>query len=205
LRNRLEAGLKDNADEAPRAALAKSIDDVDGLLETFNAVLRLSRVQAGATGSFRRTDLRAMIDELAELYQPVCEEKNLSWVYEPRGELFVLADSHLIAQALSNLLDNAVKYTPVGGAVRMSAHHDVNGDVEIAVVDSGVGIPPQDRERVIERFVRLEQSRSEPGSGLGLSLASAVAEAHSGKLVLADGDGPPDRPGLKAKIVLPAA
>jgi signal transduction histidine kinase len=203
LRNRLEAGLKD--DEGPRAALVKSIDDVDSLLETFNAVLRLSRVQAGATGSFRRTDLRGMVDELAELYQPVCEEKGLTWVYEARGELFVLADSHLIAQALSNLLDNAVKYTPSGGAVRMSAHHDAQGDVVISVVDSGPGIPAQDRERVIERFVRLEQSRSEPGSGLGLSLASAVAEAHSGKLVLADGNGPPGLPGLKASIVLPAA
>ncbi len=205
LRNRLEAGLKGNADEGPREALVKSIDDVDSLLETFNAVLRLSRVQAGATGSFRRTDLRGMVDELAELYQPVCEEKELAWVYEARGELFVLADSHLIAQALSNLLDNAVKYTPAGGAVRMSALHNAEGDVVISVVDSGPGIPPQDRERVIERFVRLEQSRSEPGSGLGLSLASAVAEAHSGKLVLADGIGAPARPGLKASIVLPAA
>ena len=206
LRNRLEAGLKDNTDEAPRVALTKSIDDVDGLLETFNAVLRLSRVQAGATGSFRRTDLRGMVDELAELYQPVCEEKQLAWSYEGRGELFVLADGHLIAQALSNLLDNAVKYTPAGGAVRMSAHHGAEGDVEISVIDSGPGIPPQDRERVIERFVRLEQSRSEPGSGLGLSLASAVAEAHSGRLVLADGEGLPGKPpGLKASIILPAA
>jgi signal transduction histidine kinase len=205
LRNRLEAGLRDNAEEGPRAALAKSIDDVDGLLETFNAVLRLSRVQAGATGSFRRSDLRAMIDELAELYEPVCEEKQLKWGYEARGELYVLADSHLIAQALSNLLDNAVKYTPAGGAVRLWAGHTAEGDVEISVVDSGPGIPAQDRERVIERFVRLEQSRSEPGSGLGLSLASAVAEAHSGRLVLADGGGPPGRAGLKASIVLPAA
>lgn len=205
LRNRLEAGLKDNADEGPRAALAKSIDDVDSLLETFNAVLRLSRVQAGATGSFRRTDLRGIIDELAELYQPVCEDKNLSFTYEPEADLFVLADSHLIAQALSNLLDNAVKYTPAGGAVHLSARHGVNGEVEITVTDTGPGIPAQDRERVIERFVRLEQSRSEPGSGLGLSLASAVAEAHSGKLRLGDGGGKPDMPGLAATLILPAA
>ena len=87
----------------------------------------------------------------------------------------------------------------------MTAGHDAAGDVVISVVDSGPGIPAQDRERVIERFVRLEQSRSEPGSGLGLSLASAVADAHSGKLVLADGNGSPGRPGLKASIVLPAA
>lgn len=205
LRNRLEAGLKENSTEGPRAALVKSIDDVDSLLETFNAVLRLSRVQAGATGSFRRTDLRGIIDELAELYQPVCEDKSQIFQYEPEDELFVFADSHLIAQALSNLLDNAVKYTPVGGVVRMTARHGANGDVEIAVVDSGPGIPAQDRERVIERFVRLEQSRSEPGSGLGLSLASAVAEAHSGRLALGDGRGTGDRPGLSATLVLPAA
>ncbi len=205
LRNRLETGLRDNAEEGQRAALAKSIDDVDSLLETFNAVLRLSRVQAGATGSFRRGDLQGMIDELAELYEPVCEEKQLKWSYDAQDGLYVLADSHLVAQALSNLLDNAVKYTSAGGAVRLSARHNAEGDVEISVIDSGPGIPPQDRERVIERFVRLEQSRSEPGSGLGLSLASAVAEAHSGRLVLADGDGPPGRTGLKASIILPAA
>jgi signal transduction histidine kinase len=205
LRNRLETGLRDNAEEGQRAALAKSIDDVDSLLETFNAVLRLSRVQAGATGSFRRGDLQGMIDELAELYEPVCEEKQLKWSYDAQDGLYVLADSHLVAQALSNLLDNAVKYTSAGGAVRLSARHNAEGDVEISVIDSGPGIPSQDRERVIERFVRLEQSRSEPGSGLGLSLASAVAEAHSGRLVLADGDGPPGRTGLKASIILPAA
>lgn len=204
LRNRLEAGLKENADEGPRVALAKSIDDVDSLLETFNAVLRLSRVQAGATGSFRRTDLRGIIDELAELYEPVCEEKGLSFTYEPEPELFVFADSHLIAQALSNLLDNAVKYTP-SGRVLLQAKHDSKGDVEIAVIDSGPGIPAQDRERVIERFVRLEQSRSEPGSGLGLSLVSAVAEAHSGKLILGDGGGTGDMPGLSVRVVIPAA
>ncbi len=205
LRNRLEAGLMENADEGPRVALAKSIDDVDSLLETFNAVLRLSRVQAGATGSFRRTDLRGIIDELAELYQPVCEDKELSFTYEPEADLFVFADSHLIAQALSNLLDNAVKYTPTGGSVRLAARHGQGGDVEISVIDSGPGIPAQDRERVIERFVRLEQSRSEPGSGLGLSLASAVAEAHSGRLVLGDGDGQPQPRGLSATLALPAA
>ena len=205
LRNRLEAGLKENAEDGPRAALAKSIDDVDGLLETFNAVLRLSRVQAGATGSFRRTNLKGIVDELAELYQPVCEEKQLSFTYQPEDDLFVMADTHLIAQAMSNLLDNAVKYTPEGGVLRLTAVHAANGDVELSVIDSGPGIPAQDRERVIERFVRLEQSRSEPGSGLGLSLASAVAEAHSGKLVLGDGDHSSGRLGLSAKLVLPAA
>lgn len=205
LRNRLEAGLRENTDAGARTAVAKSIDDVDSLLETFNAVLRLSRVQAGATGSFRRTNLKGIVDELVELYQPVCEEKQLAFSYVARDELYVMADTQLVAQAVANLLDNAVKYTPSGGAVRVVAQHDADGDVEISVIDSGPGIPPQDRERVIERFVRLEQSRSEPGSGLGLSLASAVAEAHSGRMVLGDGGGPAGRPGLSAKLVFPAA
>jgi signal transduction histidine kinase len=205
LRNRLEAGLKETSAEGRLAALDNSIGDVDSLLETFNAVLRLSRVQAGSTGSFRRTDLKGMVDELAELYQPVCEEKLLSFSCQSKEELYVMADTHLIAQAMSNLLDNAVKYTSSGGSIRMTARHGSSGDVEIEIADTGQGIPQEDRERVIERFVRLEQSRSEPGSGLGLSLVSAVAEAHSGKLVLSDGDGTPANPGLSAKIVLPPA
>jgi signal transduction histidine kinase len=175
------------------------------VLDTFNAILRLSRVQAGASGSFKRTNVTGITDELADLYQPVCEEKQLSFEYKHEGDLFVLADRDLIAQAMSNLMDNAVKYTPAGGSVRLKARHGLNGDVELSVVDSGPGIPPADRERVIERFVRLEQSRSQPGSGLGLSLASAVAEAHSGHLVLSDGGGSGDRPGLSATLVLPAA
>ncbi len=205
LRNRLEAGLRDTDKDGARAALVRSIDDVDSVLDTFNAILRLSRVQAGATGSFRRTNVTDITNELAELYQPVCEEKRLAFNYLPHGELFVLADRDLVAQAMSNLMDNAVKYTPEGGAIRLEVRRGLNGDVDLTVADSGPGIPPQDRERAIERFVRLEQSRSQPGSGLGLSLAAAVAEAHAGKLILADGGGPPARPGLSATLRLPAA
>jgi len=205
LRNRLEAGLRATDKEGAHAALVRSIEDVDGVLDTFNAILRLSRVQAGATGSFRRTNVTGITDELAELYQPVCEEKRLAFNYTTQGELFVLADRDLIAQAMSNLMDNAVKYTPEGGAIRLEVKRGSEGAVELVVVDSGPGIPVEDRERAVERFVRLEQSRSQPGSGLGLSLASAVAEAHTGKLVLGDGGGPPTRPGLSVTLQLPAA
>jgi signal transduction histidine kinase len=204
LRNRLEAGLSETAPEAQRAALARSLDDVDGVLETFNAILRLSRVQAGASGSFRRLNAGGITDELAELYQPVCEEAGLSFRYEHEAELFVLADRDLVAQAMANLLDNAVKYTPIGGAIRLGAKR-VGGEIQLSVTDSGPGIPPQDRERAVERFVRLEQSRSQPGSGLGLSLAQAVAEAHSGRLILDNGGGPESSPGLMATVALPAA
>ena len=102
-------------------------------------------------------------------------------------------------------MDNAVKYTQSGGAILLRARRAAMGEVELSVVDAGIGIPPAERSRVVERFVRLEQSRTEPGSGLGLSLADAVAEAHRGRLVLADGQGPLERPGLSASLVLPAA
>lgn len=205
LRNRLEAGLRATDKEGAHAALESSIEHVDAVLDTFNAILRLSRVQAGATGSFRRTNVTGITDELAELYQPVCEEKRLAFNYTTQGELFVLADRDLVAQAMSNLMDNAVKYTPEGGAIRLEVKRGGDGTVELVVVDSGPGIPVEDRERAVERFVRLEQSRSQPGSGLGLSLASAVAEAHTGKLILGDGGGPPTRPGLSVTLQLPAA
>jgi signal transduction histidine kinase len=205
LRNRLEAGLRHTDAEGPRTALAETIEDVDGVLETFNSVLRLSRVQAGATGSFRRTNATGITDELAELYQPACEEKKLSFTYAPEPELYVQADRGLIAQALSNLLDNAVKYTPEGGAVGLSVKRLSSGEIELTVSDSGPGIPPEDRDRAVERFVRLEQSRSLPGSGLGLSLASAVAEAHRGRLVLDTAGHPPPNVGLAARLVLPSA
>jgi signal transduction histidine kinase len=205
LRNRLEAGLRATDKEGAHAALVNSIENVDGVLDTFNAVLRLSRVQAGATGSFRRTNVSGITDELAELYQPVCEEKRLAFNYTTQGELFVLADRDLIAQAMSNLMDNAVKYTPEGGTIRLEVKRGADSTVELIVADSGPGIPVEDRERAVERFVRLEQSRSQPGSGLGLSLAAAVAEAHTGKLILGDSGGPPARPGLSVTLQLPAA
>jgi signal transduction histidine kinase len=204
LRNRLEGGLTQTTEEAQKAALSGSIDDVDGVLLTFNAILRLSRVQAGASGSFRRLNVSGITDQLSELYQPVCEEKGLSFSYACQTDLFVQADRDLLAQALSNLMDNAVKYTQSGGGVQLRARRAASGEVELSVIDSGIGIPPAERSRVVERFVRLEQSRTEPGSGLGLSLVDAVAEAHRGRLVLADGQGPLDRPGLSATLVLPA-
>jgi len=205
LRNHLEAGLRDTNSEGPRTALARSIEDVDDVLNTFNAVLRLSRVQAGATGSFRRTNVTGITDELAELYQPACEEKSMTFTYAPEGDLFVQADRDLIAQALSNLLDNAVKYTPAGGAVSLAVKRLGASEVELSVSDTGPGIPPEDRDRAVERFVRLEQSRSEPGSGLGLSLVDAVAEAHRGRLLLDSAGGTPPNIGLAARLILPSA
>src|SRR5690606_17806491 len=125
--------------------------------------------------------------------------------YTSQPDLFVLADRELIAQALANLLDNAVKYTAHGGSIRLKAERGPPGEVWLSVNDSGPGIPAFYRERVIERFVRLEQSRSQPGSGLGLSLTHAVAEAHGGRLTLRDAEPLASSPGLAATLVLPGA
>jgi signal transduction histidine kinase len=127
LRNRLEAGLATPTRMVQRAALVRSIDDVDGVLDTFNAVLRLSRVQAGATGSFRARMSPGITDELAELYQPVCEEKRLAFNTPRRESCSCWLTATSIAQAMSNLMDNAVKYTPEGGAIRLEARRGVDG------------------------------------------------------------------------------
>jgi signal transduction histidine kinase len=111
-----------------------------------------------------------------------------------------------IAQAIANLLDNAVKYTPSGGAVMLRVRRRASGEIELSITDTGPGVPEEDRERVIGRFVRLENSRNAPGAGLGLSLVAAVAHAHGGRLELDEGPGAFDGkgPGLRAALVLPA-
>jgi signal transduction histidine kinase len=206
LRNRLEAGLQDQTPDGPHNALDRAIYEVDGLLQTFNAILRLSRVQAGATLSFRRLNASGVTDELAELYEPLCEDEGLSFEYLCENDLMVSADRELIAQAMANLIDNAVKYTPSGGAITLQARRNKStNEIELTVKDSGPGILAEDRDRVIERFVRLDQSRSQPGSGLGLSLVAAVAEAHRGRLLLGDGDPSRGTLGLSVSLILPSA
>ncbi|MGA2952110.1 MAG: sensor histidine kinase, partial [Caulobacteraceae bacterium] len=117
--------------------------------------------------------------------------------------LALKANREFVAQALSNILDNALKYTPAGGAVMLRVRRRASGDIEFSVTDTGPGIPPDDRDRVTQRFVRLEQSRSLPGAGLGLSLVAAVARAHRGHLELDEGPGGMPGPGLRVALVLP--
>lgn len=191
MRGRLEAAIVEAGDlEAREAALAQAVADVDELLKTFNAVLSLSRLQTGERRrAFETLDLSALIADVAELYEPVCEEQGMEFACDcPRG-LKLLGDRELIAQAVANLLDNAVKYTPEGGAVVLRGRKTRDGWVEISVTDTGPGIPAEERTRVLERFVRLEKSRSLPGVGLGLSLVQAIAEVHGARLVLDDGPG----------------
>ena len=145
-------------------------------------------------------DLAEIAYSVAELYEPFAEEKGLRLDVEAEQPVMVRGDRHLLAQAIANLLDNAIKYTPAG-RVRLSVAAGPGG-ARLAVVDSGPGIPPDRREAVFDRFVRLEGSRSTPGNGLGLSLVRAVARLHGGMVTLED-NAP--EPGLRAVLTLPEA
>jgi signal transduction histidine kinase len=210
LRARLEAAMiaveAGRAD--PAAALAQALEDSDQVLKTFNAVLAISRLQAAGGAPDPEIFFAAeLARNVAELYEPVCEDKGLILSLELKEDLKVRANREFLAQALANLLDNACKYTPPGGAVMLRVRRRSSGDAEFSVTDTGPGIPEADRARVVERFVRLEASRTQPGAGLGLSLVAAVAEAHQGALELTEGPGAVDGhgPGLRTALVLPSA
>lgn len=206
LRNRLETALaKPMSQHDAEGALAQTIGEVDGVLATFNAILRLSRLEGGQSGRIERTDMSELATELAELYQPACEEAGLAFSSEIGRGLAVKGDREMLAQALSNLIDNAIKYTPSPGNIRLEAARGRESMVVIRVIDNGPGIAPHERASAMERFVRLEASRSEPGSGLGLALVKAVADVHKGAFEFSDGGGEGVRPGLTATLRLPRA
>jgi len=206
LRNRVEAALREPyGEKAYRDALERTIEEADGLIKTFNALLSIARIEAGAGSDNREElDVSALLRDVAELYEPVAEERGIELRAEGGPQIRIRADRQLVGQAIANLIDNAIKYGTVGGESgirpRVTVGTRTNGAfAEIVVTDRGPGVPPQDRERVLGRFVRLEASRSEPGSGLGLSLVAAVARLHGGSLRLED-----NQPGLRVILALPA-
>lgn len=208
LRSRLEiAILEADAGRADaKAALHKTLEDTDGVLRTFNAVLAIARLEAaGEAPNAAPFDAVELAQSVCELYEPLCEDKGLEFALECEPGLRVHGNREFVAQALANILDNAVKYTPSGGAIMTRVRRRSSGDVEISVTDTGAGIPEADRGRVLDRFVRLENSRNEPGAGLGLSLVAAVARAHKGSLELDEGPGAVDGsgPGLRVALVFP--
>ncbi len=210
LRARLEASLMEveagHADA--QTALATALEDTDTVLKTFGAVLAISRLQAaGSISEPKVFDVADIATGVSELYEAVCEEKGQDFAAELGRGLLIRGDQDFVAQALANLLDNAVKYTPNGGAIMLRTRRRASGEVEIGVTDTGPGIPEEDRSRVLERFVRLERSRSAPGSGLGLSLVEAVVGAHGGRLELDEGPGEMNGqgPGLRIALVFPSA
>jgi len=207
LRNRSEEALRTaKSDTEYRAALEATIEESEGLIRTFNALLMIARAESGqARDDMSEFDAAEIAHDVSELYEPLAEEKGITLKVEADAPAKVKGNRELVSQALANLVDNAIKYTEPhdlasDGAVPQIVVRALDeGDrILLTVADSGPGIPEADRGRVVERFVRLEQSRSQPGSGLGLSLASAVARLHGGELILGD-----NQPGLKSVIALP--
>lgn len=195
--NRIRSGLELSLPtvktaEEYRHVVEHTIASIDNMLQVFNALLTIAQAESGARRQdFEDTDLTSLAADVAELYEPLAEEKHLTLEVALTRGVTVPGNRHLLSQALANLLDNAVKYTPAGGRLILSLTAPSTGP-ELAVADSGPGVPAEDRERVIERFARLESSRNTPGSGLGLSLVAAVAGLHHAELRLED-----NRPGLR--------
>jgi signal transduction histidine kinase len=211
LRNRAEEALAKSGSEADyRAALERTIEESDGLIRTFNALLMIARAESGqARGNMDDFDAADVANGIHELYEPLAEDDGM--ILRVKTEAAPIhGNRELISQALANLVENAIKYgkpvaQPAGTVVSMDGRQITieakreGEQVLLSVTDRGPGIPEGDRKHAVERFVRLEASRTLPGSGLGLSLASAVATLHGGELRLGDA-----RPGLVATLVLPA-
>ncbi|MFD2237066.1 sensor histidine kinase [Aureimonas populi] len=203
LRNRAEAAMADRSPDAdPRAALEAAVAEADGMIRTFDALLMIGRVEAGSHPVEKvETDLSAIVADVAELYEPLAEEAGATIRTHTPSAAPALVSRELIAQALSNLIDNALKYAggqdrPVEIDVRLAMEGE---RCRLTVSDNGPGIPADRRERVLERFYRLDESRTKPGSGLGLSLVQAIALVHDGAILLEDAG-----PGLSVTLDFPA-
>ncbi|HME19934.1 MAG TPA: ATP-binding protein [Acetobacteraceae bacterium] len=181
-----------------RAAIERATADLDGIVAVFQALLRIAEIEAGSRrAAFATLDVAPLLADVADLYGAVAEEKGIALSVQAPDRLPAFGDRELIQQAVANLVDNAVKFSPPGGAVTLSGALTAAG-VEIAVADQGPGIPDSDRARAAERFFRGESARNTPGAGLGLALVQAVAQLHGGSLRLADA-----APGLVAILSLP--
>ncbi|MBN9017262.1 MAG: HAMP domain-containing protein [Rhizobiales bacterium] len=207
LRTRVEATLAGPQDLlAYRTALESTIEESDQLIRTFNALLMIARIEAGSPdGAMGPIDLARIVADVAEFYEPVAEEAEVYLALSLEEPLPIVGSRELIAQALGNLIDNAIKYVrsgdrpPAAPRVAVAARRD--GDaILVTVADNGPGIAAEDRERVLKRFVRLEKSRTMPGSGLGLSLVDAVTRLHHGAISLQDAN-----PGLVVNLRFPAS
>ena len=209
LRNRCEQALRGAKSTADyRAALESTIVESDELIRTFDALLMIARAESGqARDNMTEFDAAEIARDVCDLYEPLAEEKGVALQVDAPAAAPVRGNRELVSQALANLVDNAIKYAGPetskmnGTRAEIVVRTSADGErITLAVADRGPGIAENDRRRAVERFVRLEQSRSEPGSGLGLSLASAVARLHGGELRLED-----NRPGLRSVISLPRA
>jgi signal transduction histidine kinase len=197
MRARIEAQQALGTDQDPPGEWLEDLrEDLDAILDTFNALLHIAQIETGrARDEMLAVDLSTLVFDACELYEPVAEESclELRWRVEPG--VFVVGQRHLLAQALTNLIENALKYAG-RGVVSVGLSRDAEtGQARVSVSDQGPGIPEGDRERVLQRFVRLESARNRPGSGLGLAFVAAVADLHGANLELEDAN-----PGLRVSL-----
>jgi signal transduction histidine kinase len=199
LRSRLEElALTKPSSEHTFAEIDAAVADVDQVIRIFNALLRLAEIDSGLRRSgFVTVDVAAVAAAAVEFYQPAAELRGTSLSLQTEGAASIRGDPVLLAQALGNLIDNALKYTPDYGTITVEVRSGGEGSVEIVVADSGPGIPAAEKPKAVERFYRGDTSRCTPGVGLGLSLVDAVARLHGSQLRLEDNE-----PGLRARIVV---
>lgn len=196
LRSRLESAQRRATNPAEREVIEDALTDADSLLATFAALLRVARAEAGSQSDFVEVDLHAIAGDVADLYGPLAEEKGIRFVTRFEPGLIARGDPNLIAQAFANLIDNAVKYTDEGSVTAALTLQE--GCPAFIVADTGTGIPDGYKDKVLERLFRMEQSRTSPGSGLGLSLVAAVTKSHGLDLNLED-----NTPGLRVTLRFP--
>lgn len=194
--NRLEAGLRSLDKENPAyRLLEKNIKDMEDLIATFNSILKISELEANPDfRQFEPCDLQHILSNLVEFYEPLAGEKHITLMNNLYMPVVVRGEKHLLTQAFSNLLDNAIKFAPDGGLITVDGKAGVDY-AEIIITDNGPGIPTEYRDKVFEKFFRLEQSRGSKGNGLGLSLVAAIAHIHNATIALDD-----NNPGLKVRI-----
>jgi signal transduction histidine kinase len=204
LKNRLTEAQKGDATDKDEA-IAATLDEAQSMIATFNALLSIARIESGeGAGAMEPVDLAAIAEEMAELYDPAAQEAGfaLSVATEPAPP--ILGSRALLSQAIANLLDNALKYAAGGSRIELSVERIPKSGVRLSVADDGPGVPETDREHILQRFVRLETSRTTHGSGLGLSLVSAIARAHGARLELSNGVPGNSGPGLRVTLTFEA-
>jgi signal transduction histidine kinase len=201
LRNRLERlAVSAPARADSSADIEGCVREADRLLATFNALLRIARIESGAyRAAFADVDLAGIAEDVCEFYRPAAEDRNVSLLCRAAAPAWIFGDRDLLAQAVTNLLDNAIKYTPPGGQVEVVVEPGPRS-CRLAVSDTGPGIPREEIDNVQRRFVRLDAARSEPGNGLGLALVRAVVEQHRGSLAIEN-----THPGLRITMEIESA
>jgi signal transduction histidine kinase len=193
---RLEAARGDDASaDMMRGAIEAAIAEIEGVLETFNALLRIGQVEAGARrAAFRPLDLAEVAREVVEAFEPAAEDEGKTIVSSLDAPLPMPGDKELLTQLTANLIDNALRHTPAGVRIEVTGERTPQG-ISLSVADDGSGVAPEDLRAIFQRFYRAHAARKSPGTGLGLSLVAAIAELHGLECAASD-----NRPGLRVTL-----